>query len=167
MKMNSPLKLAALGFALAMACEAPAAEAPTSQQKSGEKSEAAKLEAIVEQQRHMDAANAELTAEIDRGRRFRDMLWEASVLSDLNLGWVQDQLEHWTCAVGEQKREEAKERRAEEAGRLERLRKLCAQIKSAGERHACEGWQQDTERRIAVLDGLAHRYETECPTGGK
>jgi len=128
---------------------------------------------VLKGQEQMDARDNALQEQLDQGRRLRAMHREAVLLSELNVAWIRDELDHWDCRVAEQKVREVESRIGELSGFGQRLDTLCGGVGAdAGyQRKICERQRTELAQAITELEGLGQRYATACPatsrqTGG-
>ena len=118
-----------------------------------------------EAQSQQEAQETTLQEQLEQGRRLRAMHREAVLLSELNVAWVYDQLEHWDCRMGEQKVSEVENRMSELDAFGQRLDTLCSGLGAETghhQRQVCERQRADLDRTASELEGLGRRYATTC-----
>lgn len=101
----------------------------------------------------------------EQRRKLRAMHREAVLLSELNVAWIDDQLDHWDCRVAEQAAEEVNRRIAELDRFNQRIDSLCASLQAddQAQQQVCARQRDQAASHIDQLRRLAERYHSQCP----
>jgi hypothetical protein len=126
--------------------------------------EGEQLEEVLQEQSEMEIQEAALQEQLEEGRRVRAMYREAVLLSALNVGWIQDQIEHWDCRLGEQKVHEVENRLEELTTFGERLDTVCGELgpEAGHQQGVCERERRALAQSAASLEDLGRRYAMAC-----
>ena len=128
--------------------------------------EGEQLQEVLQGQERMGAEEASLQAQLEQGRRLRAMHREAVLLSELNVAWIYDQLDHWDCRIAEQKVQEVKTRIEELDGFGQRLEALCNGFGAhqGRQQQVCARQRTELAQAVTELEDLSRRYSTACPS---
>jgi len=127
--------------------------------------EGEQLQEVLKGQERMGAEEASLQAQLEQGRRLRAMHREAVLLSELNVAWIYDQLDHWDCRIAEQKVHEVETRIADFDGFGQRLEALCDGFgaREGRQQQVCARQRTELSQAITELEDLGQRYSAACP----
>ena len=122
------------------------------------------LQGLLKEQAQGDSQDRALQDQLEQSRRLRAMYREAVLLSELNVAWIHDQLDHWDCRLAEQKGREVENRLGELNDYGQRLDRLCADLGEDADhqRQACERQRAELEQNVNQLQDLGRRYATTC-----
>jgi hypothetical protein len=131
--------------------------------------EGAQLEQALQEQSEMDTQEAALQEQLEQGRRLRAMYREAVLLSELNVAWIYDQLDHWDCRLAEQKVREVETRIEELTDFGGRLDSLCSGLgpEAGRQQEVCARERSALAQSATALDDLGRRYALSCPGTGE
>lgn len=152
--------------ASALASDGSGSEAALAGAKESLGIESNKLESILQRQSEEDVAARDWEERRARDAQLRAMYREAVLLSELNVAWIEDQLDHWDCRVAEQAGTEVQFRQAELSDYTGKLQTLCAQVgqQDAAQQRVCRTQAEQIAQAQQDLKELAQRYEGECAT---
>lgn len=123
-----------------------------------------RLQGQLKAQAQHDSRDQTLQDQLEQGRRLRAMYREAVLISELNVAWIHDQLDHWDCRLAERKGQDIQIRLSELADYGQRLDRLCGDLgaNSDRQRQACERQREDLAQNGDQLQALGQRYATSC-----
>jgi hypothetical protein len=123
-----------------------------------------RLQEQLKSQAQHDSRDQMLQDQLEQGRRLRAMYREAVLISELNVAWIHDQLDHWDCRLAERKGQDIEHRLSELADYGLRLDRLCGDLgaHSDRQRQACERQRADLAQNVDQLQALGRRYATSC-----
>jgi hypothetical protein len=122
------------------------------------------LQERLKAQAQYDSREQTLQDQLEQSRRLRAMYREAVLISELNVAWIHDQLEHWDCRLAERKGQDIENRLSELNDYGLRLDRLCGDLgaNSDRQRQACARQREELARNVDQLQALGRRYVTSC-----
>lgn len=142
------------------------APGPWDRLRAAVEQEGEQFQEVLQGQQQMDAEDKALQEQLGQGRRLRAMHREAVLLSELNVAWIRDELDHWDCRIAEQKVHEVETRVGELSDYGQRLDTLCGGLGAdAGyQQQICKSQRAELAQAVTELEGLGQRYAAACST---
>ena len=150
---------------MTLAADATATDDPWSGMKEWFAGQSQKLDSILQHQSEEDTSARDWEAKRAQDAQLRAMYREAVLLSELNVAWIEDQLDHWDCRIAEQAVVDVQQRQAELSEFDGKLKTLCAQVgaQDTAQQRVCRSQGEQMGQDQRALTGLAQRYQGECP----